>query len=363
MIYIESDSFDPGYNLALEEYIFEEMDWSQTYFMLWQNDRTIVIGRNQDAEAEIDRKYVEARGIRVVRRLSGGGAVYHDLGNLNFTFITDREGEGIDFRRFCEPVVRTLASFGVEAQISGRNDLTVDGRKVSGNSQYARNGRVMHHGCILFDTDLGVLTAALRPDPDKIRTKGIRSVSARVANLSEYMPAGTTLEDFKARLLEYAAQSMTVERCELTHVQRERVIAIKQTRYDLDEWNYGRKSCHTSQPYGDADGQEIPGADTDGQENPACNARWQENAHAIRRSVYITGCGSVRAEYSLIGGRLIGVTLTGDFFGAENVSELCGMLEGVCADRDSVRRILSQAGPERYITGISVDQLAELLLG
>ena len=131
MIYIESKEFDPRFNLALEQYVFDEMDCSETYFMLWQNSPSIIIGRNQNAAAEIDSEYVRSRGIPVVRRLSGGGAVYHDLGNLNFTFITDRdEAGGIDSRPFCEPVVKAVGSFGAEAVISGRNDILAEGCKM-----------------------------------------------------------------------------------------------------------------------------------------------------------------------------------------------------------------------------------------
>lgn len=145
MEYINSPCTDPCWNLALEQYVFDSLDRSKSYFMLWQNHNTIVVGKNQNTVAEINSDFVRAHDITVVRRLSGGGAVYHDLGNLNFTFITDADKmDGIDLHMFCVPIVETLRSFGVQAEISGRNDITVDGKKFSGNSQYVREGRVMH---------------------------------------------------------------------------------------------------------------------------------------------------------------------------------------------------------------------------
>ena len=132
MIYIKSPSTDPHFNLALEQYVFDEMDRSQEYFMLWQNDNAIIIGKHQNTVREINSSYVKEHDISVVRRLSGGGAVYHDLGNLNFTFIVSENGlEQFDFGSFCRPIVKALGHFGVKAEINGRNDMTIDGKKFS----------------------------------------------------------------------------------------------------------------------------------------------------------------------------------------------------------------------------------------
>ena len=163
MVYLESHSTDPYFNLALEEYIFEHMDRSRQYFLLWQNDRTIVVGKYQNTAEEINQSYVEAHGIRVARRLSGGGAVYHDKGNLNFTFIVDQaDNADFNFNVFVVPVLRALERFGVTAAFNGRNDLTIDGQKFSGNSQYARHGRLLHHGCIMLDSNLTNVADALK---------------------------------------------------------------------------------------------------------------------------------------------------------------------------------------------------------
>ena len=150
MYYLESGSHDPGFNLALEQYVFDRLDRAHAYCMLWQNDNAIIVGKNQNTVGEINAAYVKEHGIRVVRRLSGGGAVYHDLGNINFTFIVDSGATAaFDFSTFCRPIVKALEHFGVHAEINGRNDMTIDGKKFSGNSQYGKQGRTMHHGTIL----------------------------------------------------------------------------------------------------------------------------------------------------------------------------------------------------------------------
>jgi lipoate-protein ligase A len=201
--YLDLMTSDPSYNLAMEQYVFDCLPRDRMYFMLWQNDNAIIVGKYQNTIAEINEEAVRERGIRVVRRLSGGGAVYHDMGNLNFTFITDvGESNALDLKLFCEPVVRTLATLGVKAEVNGRNDITIDGKKFSGNSQYIRQGRVMHHGTIMFDSDLSVVSEALRVDPTKIQTKGIRSVRSRVTNVAEHLPEKVTLPEFRRILLE-----------------------------------------------------------------------------------------------------------------------------------------------------------------
>ena len=326
MLFIESPGNDPRFNLALEQYVFDEMDPAQSYFMLWQNGPSIIIGKNQNAAAEIDANFVRGAGLPVVRRLSGGGAVYHDLGNVNFTFITDRdEDAGIDLRPFCAIVTAALASFGIQAEISGRNDITVEGRKVSGNAQYVRGGRVMHHGCILFDTDLSVLGRALRPNRAKIRSKGVDSVSSRVANLAEFLPAGTDVRTFMDRLLAFAAESAV--RYELSEADLRRVEEIRAGRYDLWEWNYGRSP-----------------------------------AYEFSETAYIPGCGTVTAQTCVAGGVLTDVSLSGDFFGVRDVEGLCSLLCGLRADRAFLGQRLASFSVGDYIGGITPAQLAALLV-
>ena len=186
---------DPHYNLALEEYLFERGEGDA--FLLWQNAPTVVIGKNQNAHAELHIDECRRRGIRIARRITGGGAVYHDMGNLNYSYIASGTGT-LDFARFEAPIIAALSRVGVAATASGRNDLLVDGRKFSGNAQHSKNGRTLHHGTLLFDTDLSVLSSVLAVDAEKLKANAVRSVASRVTNLKEHLPVGYTVDDLIA---------------------------------------------------------------------------------------------------------------------------------------------------------------------
>ena len=202
MKFLILDTKDPYLNLAIEEYFFRyERD---DVFMLWQNDPTVVIGKNQNVYAELNWKAVRERGIRVARRITGGGAVYHDGGNLNYSLISsERGGEGIDFSYFTQPILAALGEMGISASLSGRNDLLVEGKKFSGNAQYSANGRTLHHGTLLFDSDLGVLEKVLQVDEEKLRAKAIRSTRSRVTNLKPFLSQNATIEEFIEKIAEY----------------------------------------------------------------------------------------------------------------------------------------------------------------
>lgn len=327
MDYIESYSHDPQWNLALEQYVFDEMDRSRSYVMLWQNHNTIVVGKNQNTVNEVNSDYVRRHGITVVRRLSGGGAVYHDLGNLNFTFITDADdSQRIDLHMFCIPIVETLRSFDVTAQISGRNDITVDGKKFSGNSQYVREHRVMHHGTILFDSDLSVVSEALSVDRDKLTAKGIASVRSRVTNLRPYLPQGTSLDDFKRRLLEYLSVESPVIPHPLTAEDEKRIAEIRAERYATWEWNYG------------------------------CSPEYTD----VRRRRF-DGCGEIEVSLLVAKGTIRDIRFHGDFFGASDLSGLCGALVGCPCRLEQVERRLEALPVAKYIYNITPRQLAELI--
>lgn len=327
MIIYRSPSKDPAWNLAMEEYFFQRMDRSQSYFLLWQNHNTVVIGKNQNTLAEIDSDYISSQGIRVVRRLSGGGAVYHDDGNLNFTFITDApEGGQIDLHRFCLPIAEALRSFGVDAVIGGRNDITVDGKKFSGNAQYVQEGRVMHHGTLMFDSDLTVLQNALRVNREKIASKGIQSVASRVTNLRPYLPDDVTMEQFAQRLLQYLSCLDVIGFCTLTDADLAEIRKIKEARYDTWEWNYGRSPEFT----------------------------WSNS----RR---IEGCGWISLRLRVEEGLIRDLRLTGDFFGNRDVSGLTEALEGCAFRSEAVLERLSRIPVEEYVHNLTAQELAFLV--
>lgn len=207
MKYIINHSNDTAFNIALEEYAFKHLLDEDQIFLLWINKPSIIVGRHQNTIEEINRDYVRENGIEVVRRISGGGAVYHDLNNLNYTIISkEDENKAFDFKSFSTPVINTLAQLGVKAEFTGRNDLEIDGKKFCGNAQAYINGRIMHHGCLLFDVDLSVLANALKVSKDKFESKGVKSVRARVTNIINELPK-ITVEKFRDLLLEYMKKS------------------------------------------------------------------------------------------------------------------------------------------------------------
>ena len=237
MTYLETGSTDPYYNLAFEETVLRERREGD-YLILWQNDNTIVIGQKQNTAAEVNASFVEAHHVNVVRRATGGGAVYHDLGNLNYSFITDEDSSAAS-ERFTQPIVRALRSLGLEAEASGRNDILANGRKVSGTAQRHLNGRVLHHGTLLFDSDMEVLSQALQVRPEKYRSKGVASVRARVANIRSLLPQDMTLPDFWQYLREHLSER-PLQTDTLTEQELREVAVLRESKYATWEWNYGR---------------------------------------------------------------------------------------------------------------------------
>ena len=324
MRYIEAPGTDPRLNLALEEYLFTALDRRESCFMLWQNERTIVVGKYQNTAQEVDPAYVQAHNIQVVRRLSGGGAVYHDRGNLNFTFIVDQKGqEAFNFRVFVQPVVRALRTFGVEAAFTGRNDLTIQGMKFSGNAQYVRGGRVLHHGCVMLQSNLEDVSAALRVRPDKFRSKGVQSVRSRVTTINDHAPRPIGMEEFKAELLRQVAAAEPLEPLRLTGADWEAVDRLRAERYAAWAWNYG-----ASPPYDTERTRRFP---------------W----------------GLITAQLRVERGVIRQVRFSGDFFGGE-VEELEAALTGVALDQDLEAR-LEALDVGRYITGATPAELCALL--
>ena len=327
MVYIESPFTDPTWNLALEEYVFSHMDPRQEYFMLWQNHNTVVIGKNQNTIAEIDTDYVRDKGITVVRRLSGGGAVYHDMGNLNFSFIADAQNMGeINFKRFCQPVVQTLVSMGVPAQVNGRNDMVIEGRKFSGNAQYTKGGRILHHGTLLFGSDLRVVAGALRPNKEKLQTKGIASVSSRVCNIREYLAPSVTLEDFKASLLKNIMGTESPVPYRFAEADLQKIEELRAARYNQWDWNYG------------------------------FSPRYQ-----ILKEKRIEGCGTLQISMAVEKGAIRDIQFLGDFFDFGNLDVLSAKLQGCTIQKEPLTKLLEDMDISQYIRGLTAEALADLI--
>lgn len=328
MLYVESHSLDPEYNLSFEEYLFKYLPLEEEeYVTLWQNGPAVIIGKNQNAWAEINRDYIEANEVKVVRRITGGGAVYHDLGNLNFSFVTKDQAKGkIDFSIYYKPIVAALRAMGVEAELSGRNDITVDGKKVIGASQSIWKGRVLSNGCILFDVKMESLASALNVRPEKLVTKGIASVKARVTNIKPYLGMEKDVDDFKALLLKEIFRQFGEEPREykLTEKDRQEILKIKESRFGRKEWNWG---------------QSPKGSFSNGAKFPF---------------------GWVEISTNIVGGKLKDVVILGDFFGTEDVAEISKALEGADYDKKSIEAVLGDFELVKYFGQTEAKDLAEL---
>ncbi len=327
MAFLDVKTTDPAYNLALEQYVFEHMPRDRGYFMLWQNDNAIIIGRHQNTLAEINEPYVREKGIRVVRRLSGGGAVYHDLGNLNFTYIMDAgEDNRLDMKLFCEPIANALQSLGAPAEVNGRNDILLDGMKFSGNAQYVRGGRVMHHGTIMFDSDLSVVGNALRVSEEKMQAKGVKSVRSRVTTVKPYLPQDVTLERFKELLVQELFKNAPMQTLVLTQADLEAIETIKRERYDTWQWNYGASPAGT-----------------------------------LLRKRRVEGCGTVEARIAADHGTITDITFSGDFFSAVEPETLAPRFVGKKLTREGFKQALSGVDADMYFSGLDNESLLEIL--
>ena len=234
---------DPRINLAIEEYALNTMDVEKDSFLLFYiNQPSIIIGRNQNTIEEINTDFVEKNGIIPVRRLSGGGAVYHDLGNLNFSFLTKDDGESFrNFKKFTQPVVDALGKMGVNAELSGRNDILAEGKKISGNAQFSTRGRMFSHGTLMFDTEIDAVVSALKVSKDKIESKGIKSIRSRVTNISELLKDPMTIEQFRSEILtSIFGGEENIQYWELTEKDWENIHKLSEERYQQWDWNYGK---------------------------------------------------------------------------------------------------------------------------
>lgn len=316
---------DPYINLALEEYCLRNLPSDDDYLLFYINQPSIIIGKNQNTIEEINEDYVRENNIKVVRRLSGGGAVYHDLGNLNFSFIMTDDGRSFhNFKKFTEPVVAALRSLGVEAELSGRNDIQVGERKISGNAQYFSGGRMFSHGTLLFNSEMENVASALKVNQVKLQSKATKSVRSRVANISEFLPKPMTIEEFKQYILHHIFGGKEVEEYVLTEQDWENVYALSKSRYQTWEWNYG--------------------------ESPKSNF-----SQTLRFDI-----GTVEAKLNIESGKISNAKIYGDFFGVRDVAELEAKLIGVPYTKHDVMEVLKNTDLNSYFGPISADQLIEL---
>jgi len=242
MLNIINTSTNPYFNLALEEYFLKKEQINDDLVIIWQNSPAVIVGKHQNTMAEVNIDYVQKHGIHVVRRLSGGGAVYHDLGNINFTFIMrNQPSRRNDFSYFAKSIVDALRVIGINAEFTGRNDITLDGKKFSGNAQYFYKDKVLHHGTILFDSDLAVVQEVLTVKNDSYTSKAVKSTPSRVTNIRPYLSTPISLETFKHLLVAsiFRTHQQPYREYRLTAADLDGINELVEKRYQTWEWNYG----------------------------------------------------------------------------------------------------------------------------
>ncbi|MED1738328.1 lipoate--protein ligase [Bacillus swezeyi] len=328
MLFIDNQHItDPRINLAIEEYCLKHLDPEQTYLLFYINQPSIIIGKNQNTIEEINTKYVDENGIIVVRRLSGGGAVYHDLGNLNFSFITKDDGNSFhNFKKFTEPVVEALKRLGVDAELSGRNDLMANGRKISGNAQFSTRGRMFSHGTLLFDSEIEHVVSALKVKKDKIESKGIKSIRSRVANISEFLDQKMTTEEFRNLLLRYIFDTEDeIPEYKLTDEDWKIIHQISKERYQNWDWNYGK--------------------------SPKFNLQ-----HSKRFAA-----GSIDIRLEVHKGVIHECKVYGDFFGVGDIGDIEEKLAGVQYERNAIEEALQGVDIQHYFGNIQKEEFLDLV--
>lgn len=321
---IINESTDPYHNLALEEYVFRNFD-ADDYILLWQNHNSIIIGRYQNAFEEINMEQVTKHQVSIVRRITGGGAVYHDLGNLNFSFVTNWHSErDLSFERFLTPVINALKSFGINSEIEGRNDLVVEGKKVSGNAQAISGNRILHHGTLLVHSDLDFIPKVLNTSQDKFVSKSVKSIRSRIANLQDYSQVEITVPKLKESLVDAFSRGENVSVVHLTDAEIAEIERLRNSKYKSWNWNYG--------------------------ESPKFN---------FNNSARFGG-GKISLSMNIENGLITGCVFSGDFLALKNLEDITDRLIGIPYDRQSIARVLSNFNLRLYFGSISEEEILSL---
>ncbi|MFZ4861121.1 lipoate--protein ligase [Sphingobacterium sp. Mn56C] len=325
MLIIESPSQDAYFNIASEEYFLTRFP-DEDIFLLYVNAPSIIVGKFQNTLAEVNLDYVNAQGIKVVRRLSGGGAVYHDLGNLNFSFHSLLANQDfMDFSKFTAPVLTVLNNLGVPAKLEGRNDLLVDGKKFSGNAKLAKNGKMIQHGTILLHSEMAVLGEALKVNPLKFIDKAVKSNRARVINLNEYLPEAADTNVFKALLIKEMVRNnadatlYTVTDDDIQHIQ-----ALADSKYSSWDWNFGF--------------------------SPNYN---------FKKAIKIPA-GFIELHMDVDQGHIQKIKIFGDFFASQPIEELEALLHGRKHQLSDIEQVLARTDLTAYFGKVSLEEILTL---
>jgi len=321
MLCIYNNSTEPYFNMATEDYLFHK--FQDDIFMLWRNDNAVIVGKHQNTLAEINLEVVREKKIKVVRRLSGGGAVFHDLGNLNFTFIVNAsEGKLVDFQKYTQPVLEVLNSIGIPAKFEGRNDLTIDGKKFSGNAVHVLRNRVLQHGTILFASEMKDLSDALKVNPLKYIDKAVKSVRARVTNVSEHLKEPMELSVFSNMIMDKILDMYPdATFYELTAHDKEEIKKLAENKYSTWDWTYGWHSKYN-----------------------------------FEKLVHTAG-GNIEFHFIVEDGIILKAKIYGDYFNVKETQDIENALEGVRHDIDSIKSTLAEFDIDEYFRNVTIDEL------
>jgi len=323
MYCIIDTSTDPYWNLAAEEYLLKEL--KEPVFRLWRNSKAVIVGKNQNTLSEINLEYVSKNHIPVIRRLSGGGAVFHDLGNVNFTFIdnkTTNEDSSKMFRRFTLPIIEALNSIDVKAYLKGRNDLLIDGKKFSGNAICIHKKRILQHGTLLFCSSMNNLSGALQNKPEKFLGKAVQSNRSRVTNISEYLKQKMTVSEFINFLKKYIGSNYEIY--EYTKSDLAAIDKLVQDKYMLDSWNFG---C--SPKYGFKKCTKLP-------------------------------CGLIEVNMNVDKGVISAVKINGDYFFISPTEDFCKKITGTQHTKEKITECINKIAIGDYFIGIESKELIDL---
>jgi lipoate-protein ligase A len=321
MLIIERHNTDPYFNLATEEYVLKNFD--EDVFMLWRNAPSIIVGKHQNTLAEINVEFVKQHNIPVVRRLSGGGAVFHDLGNLNFTFIrTGRSENLIDFRKYTGPILEVLQKMGIVAKFEGRNDLTIDGRKFSGNAEHIWKNRVLHHGTLLFSSHMPNLAQALHIDPLKFQDKAVKSVRGRVTNISDHLREPMNVLQFASMIERHIMEKYPDARLVvLSQEDHDKINELVRDKYNTWEWNFGY--------------------------SPDYN---------FRKILRTEKSGTIEFDLDVHNGTIKHIKIFGDYFSRFDTEEIETALAGITHQQHSIREALQTFSIDDYFVNLTREE-------
>ena len=326
MRYLKNPSTNPYYNMAFDEYCLESLPIDEPVFFLWQNRPAVIVGFNQEVNTEVNLDYLKENGIDLVRRVTGGGAVYHDLENLNYTIVGRSEDLERDYPEYASLLAKALQTLGVPATLSGRNDILVEGRKVSGFAKRVCKNRLMVHGTLMYNVDVDVLTHVLNPSTTKLQSKGIASVRSRVANLCEYLPEIPDIQTFSQRLEEILSNNHSDTEYQLSETDLTNIQQLTDKKFATWEWNYGRSPKATL-------------------------------SHSARLA-----CGTVEIHLTLAENRIASWRFGGDFLGNLPATDLESALIDVVYNTESIRERLSSFTISDYFDKVTVEELIKLIM-